>query len=86
MYCGCTHRGSPRVWHLRTHRAVEAYMPFWTKETEMGIWDFTEEGGSSHVDEKEQTCDKGLPGHPETVEHQGECNRQTAQLLAADHT
>lgn len=38
-------------------RAVEIYMPLWTKR-EVGVWDFKEKAGNLQVHEKEQTCGK----------------------------
>lgn len=50
--------GFLRIWHQRTHWAVEVYIPLWTKERVAGVWDFTGKVGNSQVDEKEQTCGK----------------------------
>lgn len=70
IYYICTYWGSIRIGDLRTHWEVEAYVPFWTKKREVGVWDFKGEAGNSQVDEKEQRCGKQiLLGHPESMGH-----------------
>lgn len=38
----------------------EVYMSFWTKEREVGVWDFKGKIGESQGDEKEQKCGKQI--------------------------
>lgn len=49
-----------KIGDLKTHWAVEVYMPFWTKEKGAGVWDFKKKAGRQHVN-------KFLLGHPETM-------------------
>lgn len=63
-----------RIFDRKRNQAAEAYMSFWTKEREPGVWDFKGKAGNPQGDEKEQMSGKPvIASHPETTES----NKQT---------
>ena len=61
--------------NLRKYCAVEAYMPFCSKEKEAGVWDF--KGKVDNSRNSKHLGHKFLPGRPETMVHRGISNKQT---------
>ena len=57
----------------KTYWAVEAYMPFWTKKREAGLWDFKGKDGNLQVDDEEQECGNQILLGP--LRNNGESNR-----------
>lgn len=53
-------------------------MTFWTKEREVGVWNFRGKVGNSKVEEKEQTRGKQiLSGPPRPMGHRGGPHKHT---------